>query len=272
MSFIAVLILGQQFVGIGVNLVPSGPTLTMEDDFSDDIDEWSARGASFQCNHSSGELVLDASFPGMCWYDDSGSPAAKPGGGTQPLTRDQWALFEYGGNAKDHHGPSLRTKSGSSVPSTSEFNFVARCSSNDLLIRVCSEDRQCQTMNFSSNAICGIEASGDLIAIAVSAETTDTELCAWFWDTGDSQPTPGDPLSFGNADVCVSEDGSIDDPKLSAIAGTPTLNEDWDTNSNQCGGAPTACKGYPAIGQTDIGVYSGVTGTGAWEKVYGGDL
>lgn len=236
-----------------------GPTTTLDDDFASDVTGWSNRSGATGCaNNPAGELEITGS--GACIYSGSSE-------GTQPTTANQWAVFESGTVGSENRGPGLRALD--SAPGGTDYSYVVRCTSNVILIRVCDSDDNCTTIADGSSC----EASvGDQMAAMVSGTGASTEICAWSWDSLDTDPSDwADPTTWGSADFCVTDTGSVS--ALSSYAASATI-EDWGTNSNACGGAPTACKGYAdgASGSRNVTAYSGSSGDGNFNWFIAGEL
>jgi hypothetical protein len=236
---------------------PGVPEITLNDDFSADNGNWATRSGMWYCNIVAGELETEDI--GICHYSGADQ-------GTQPTSRNQWALLEHGANPINHRGPVLRVASGSSNPGSGVYNYAARCS-GDLLIRSCNSDAVCLDIAAIGSDCDNIE--GDQIALAVDGEGDLTELCVWYWIDGvDSDPSDWtDPTTWGNPDLCTSADGNIDNDNMLAVIDTvPEDIVNWGSTG------PDDRYGFPDEGQTDIGIYSG--GSGEWniEWVMAGDL
>ncbi len=252
-------LLGQDY-GSGIPMVyiqptDGGPTRTLDDDFESDVTGWATRSGSASCTNTSGDLAL--SQGGICHY--SGVTE-----GTQPLTADQWAVFEIGATAADHRGVVLRAKSGSSDPGDTIENYSLRCTSSELWIGSCEADDVC--LLIAGDVTCAAD-TGDQFAFMVAGEGDNTELCAWYWDSLDTEPSAwGSPTTWGLADFCTNESGS---PLTLLLAYEASTVEDWDTASST---GPDDLKGFPATDQFDVGAYSGTGGGFDFEWIMAGDL
>ena len=233
-----------------------GPTLTLDDDFASDVTGWATRSGATECSSASGEMTLGQQ--GICHY--SGVTE-----GTQPLTADQWTVFEIGTTTAAHRGTVIRAKSGSGDPGSSIFNYAFRCSTPDLEFKSCDSDDECLTIALLATACDDDE--GDQLAFMVAGEGDNTELCGWYWDSLDTEPSDwGDPDTWGLADFCTNESGT---PLTLLLAYEGSTVEDWDTGG---GSGPDDLKGFPATDQFDVGAYSGTGGGFDFECIMAGDL
>ncbi len=234
-----------------------GPSVTLDDDFATDNGDWAQRSGLTVCGVADGEMSF-ADEDGICHYTQGSS-------GSQPTSVNQWAVQEIGTVGESHTGIAVRGKS--TLPGTDDYNYVARCTGTLLLIRVCDSDISCQTLGDGGTCFA---QEGDQIAIAVSGTGTSTEICAWWWVAGTE--TWSDPTTWKSADFCVSDDGLINNADMTPVAGTPSVIEDWGSNSNECLGAPDACKGY-ADTYKDTSPYAGSI-AGIWDVEWfiSGDL
>lgn len=229
--------------------VGGGPSQTLFDDFASDANGWSGRSGG-TCTHSSGEIELDGA--GACHY--SGESVH----GTQPGQLDQWAALEFGSTASLHvrAGPGVRKAASS--PTSSDHSYTVVCDSDGawkFFIKVCNtDDANCVNLEDTS-VTCnpGFDDEGDQIALMVSNTSTNTEICAFWWDSADTEPSDwSDVSTWGDADYCISSDGTITDLASYSDCGTGTTCSTWDE-------APDVSREY-ADTNTDVAIISVVSG------------
>ena len=247
-------------------------TVTIFDDFSTDTDAhydyWDSGTETGSCTVSSGVMTLDCVGGCMC------HPLSTSGGtppGNQPSTFDHWAIWRTPATGVDFkRGPAIRVRDDGTEPTGTEFQYDARCRGNvgdTIVIQVCDTGSSCATIE-STGIACNTVS--DTIGLMAAGDTTDTEICLWFWETGgptiDASTTPD---SWGaDADYCISSDGSIDNSKLTGMVtcgGSPTTCSTWDT-------APNTAKGWAANTNFSVTLYGGAAGAFDVDAWAAGDL
>jgi hypothetical protein len=207
---------------------------------------------------------LDADGQGVCHILPDGDTV-----GVHPTSINQWAILEHT-VANDYKGIGLRLLAGSGNPSSSVYNYAARCSGNDIFeIRNCIEDDGCATI--ASGGTCE-QGDGDQFAFAVTGEGDATELCTWWWDSTVelSDADAADPETWGNADFCTTS-GTNPVTITMDIAETPAATEGWDKDEPGFAG-PEELHGWPADTQKDIAPYSGTETSWDINWFMGGEL
>jgi hypothetical protein len=237
--------------------------LTLDDDFETDGGGWADRsGTGMSCTvdgSDSGQLEINNKL-GICHY----SGVSK---GVQPTKDDQWAVLEMTDDISVYVGPAVRLQTGAGDPDPGIYNYVLRCTDSELVIRVCDQDATCQTIAQGSSCATGADRQ---MALMVDGEGDSTELCAWYWNTGQSASSWDDPATWDDADFCTSEDGLIDNAGMAAANSGDGADEieDWDTTSST---GPDNLLGFPVNTQFDTGIYSGNTVTSGYEWFMAGD-
>lgn len=265
---VSFVLLGQDY-GSGIPMVyiqpaaaGGAPTMTFNDQFASDVTGWSPRSGMTDCTNVTGELATTASF-GICHYDGAQSE------GTQPADDDSWVVWEMGSIFESKTGTGLRHLTGSGDPGSSIFNYALDCEfvspSTQLRIQNCHSDAAfCDSIAVGSSCSTG---EGNQFALMVAGTLDNTEICAWFWASGDEEPSDfSDPDTWGLADFCTNETGA---PLtlLSAYEGSSV--EDWDTGSPT---GPDDLHGFPATGQSDVSVLTNTENDFRVEWMEAGDL
>jgi hypothetical protein len=227
-------------------------TVAYDDDFTSDWG-WEMRSTSGSCswNETDGYVEM-TNNDGLCFSDT-------PGDALNPDDDNQWMYMERGDDGQESTGLLILGKS--SEPS-GEFNYIMRCTSGEMLIRVCDDDKGCTTLAGAGTAITCDSGAGKANGLMVAGTGADAEICGWYWASAPANPD--DPSGWGDAGLCVSADGALSYLDGVANGSAGATIENWTTSGdppNNCGGAPTECKGYPADTQFYTGLYSGTNST-----------
>jgi hypothetical protein len=246
--------------------------MTFDDDFGDDASEWNLVGDDDgdPCTHSSGALHITDQQ--NCYFEGTGH-------GIVPTSRDQWAFYDFGAYTTiSQAGPVLRGKTVGAEPDRAdatdiEYNYLFEWeTSTGALFRACdgehsSADREndCDNIeSFDPDEGTPTADSGVIFAVAGEGES-DTEFAVWLID--DIGATDYcDPANWGVATLCISNNGTIDEPKMIPHCNCPIDCDLWGADPD-AGDA-----GYPAIEQLYVGY--GQTGSAAQsaERFCGGNL